>query len=38
MYLYDDLLAKNNLYKKLWDAQVGSFLDDEIKANLNKES
>ena len=25
---HDNLLAKNNLYKKLWDAQVGSFLGD----------
>jgi ATP-binding cassette subfamily B protein len=28
---HDNLLAKNNLYKKLWDAQVGSFLGDGLR-------
>lgn len=27
---HDSLLAESNLYKKLWDAQVGGFLADEI--------
>ena len=26
---HDDLLAKGGVYKNLWDAQVGGFLDDE---------
>jgi ATP-binding cassette subfamily B protein len=26
---HDDLLAKGEVYKNLWDAQVGGFLDDE---------
>ena len=34
---HDTLLAKNNLYKKLWDAQVGGFLGDEAKRSSNEE-
>ena len=26
---HTDLLAKGGVYKNLWDAQVGGFLDDE---------
>lgn len=26
---HKDLIAKNGLYKKLWDAQIGGFLGDE---------
>ena len=28
---HDALLVKDKVYKKLWDAQVGGFLGDEIK-------
>ena len=28
---HDELLANNNLYKTLWNAQVGGFLGDEAK-------
>ena len=28
---HDDLLMKNKLYKKLWDAQVGGFLGDKSR-------
>ena len=34
---HDELLAKDSLYKKLWDAQVGGFLGDEIKGNKDEE-
>jgi ATP-binding cassette subfamily B protein len=29
-----ELLAKDNVYKKLWNAQVGGFLGDEIKEKI----
>ena len=34
---HNELIEKDNLYKKLWDAQVGGFLGDESKDNKNEE-
>lgn len=34
---HDNLLTKNKVYKKLWDAQVGGFLGDETKGETDNE-